>query len=67
MAWIKHWLSTIEIIDTEPRIQYSSNYCIDIVLKAKLQYRTSLLPTNVVLACNMARTIGLYPLQLLLS
>ena len=43
MVRIKHWLSTIEIIDTEPRIQYSPNYRIDIVPKAKSQYRTSLL------------------------
>ena len=42
MVKIKHWLSTIEIIDTEPRIQYSPNYRIDIVPKAESQYSTSL-------------------------
>ena len=43
MVRVKHQLPTIKLIDTEPRIQYSPNYCIDIIPKAKSQYRTSLI------------------------
>ena len=33
MVRVKHQLPTIKIVDTELRIQYSPNYCIDIVMK----------------------------------
>ena len=65
MVRVKHQLPTIKIINTKPRIQYSSNYCIDIVPKAKSQYRTSLHVTVLGFAlCNDLTVTGTIILEL---